>query len=279
MQHVLRPTSGRAAEHWLRRAQLRELAPPGSRFNQTGLAIPMKRNFLPLKRASSGNRLLAALPRKERLQLIAGGEEVDLGLSEVLFEPGQRISHVHFPTTSLISLLTPAEGSMRLEVGLVGDEGMVGTPLALGVGVSPLQALVQGAGNSLRVDAATFRLELDRSPVLQLLLDRYLFVCMTQLAQAAGCTRFHVVEARLARWLLMTQDRAHSTAFHITHEFLAQVLGVRRVGVTKAATSLQKLRLIRYSRGDIVILDRLGLKAAACPCYGTDRETYQRALG
>ncbi len=239
----------------------------------------MKGNLLPLKRASSGNLLLAGLPCKDRLQLIAGGEEVELGLSDVLFEPGERISHVHFPTTSLISLLTPADGSMRLEVGLVGDEGMVGTPLALGVTISPLQALVQGAGSALRVDAATFRLELERSPALQLLLDHYLFVRMTQLAQAAGCTRFHLVEARLARWLLMTQDRAHSNAFHITHEFLAQVLGVRRVGVTKAATSLQNRRLIRYSRGDIVILDRPGLKAASCPCYRMDRETYQRVLG
>ena len=239
----------------------------------------MERSFLPLKRASSGNRLLAALPRKDRLRLTSGGEEVDVALSDVLFEPGDRISHVHFPITSLISLLTPADGSMRLEVGLVGNEGMVGTPLALGVVLSPLQALVQGAGSAIRVDAATFRLELERSPALRLLLDRYLFVRMTQLAQAAGCTRFHLVEARLARWLLMTQDRAHSNAFHITHEFLAQVLGVRRVGVTKAATSLQKLRLIRYSRGDIVILDRPGLKASSCPCYRTDRETYQRALG
>ena len=211
--------------------------------------------------------------------MTSGGEEVAVALSDVLFEPGDRISHVHFPITSLISLLTPADDSMRLEVGLVGNEGMVGTPLALGVVLSPLQALVQGAGSAIRVDAATFRLELERSPALRLLLDRYLFVRMTQLAQAAGCTRFHLVEARLARWLLMTQDRAHSSAFHITHEFLAQVLGVRRVGVTKAATSLQKLRLIRYSRGDIVILDRPGLKAASCPCYRTDRETYQRALG
>jgi CRP-like cAMP-binding protein len=243
------------------------------------LPSPKEGNPLPPKRASSGNLLLAALPRKDRLQLIAGSEEVELGLSDVLFEPGDRITHVHFPTTSLISLLTPADGSIRLEVGLVGDEGMVGTPLALGVTTSPLQAFVQGAGAALRVDAATFRLELERSPALQLLLDRYLFVRMTQLAQAAGCTRFHLVEARLARWLLMTQDRAHSNAFHITHEFLAQVLGVRRVGVTKAATSLQNRRLIRYSRGDIVILDRPGLKAASCPCYRADRETYQRTLG
>ena len=231
------------------------------------------------KRVSPGNRLLTALPRKDRLHLLAGCEEVALVLSDVLFEPGERVRHVHFPTTAFASLLTPNNDSTRLEVGLVGEEGMLGTPLVLGIATSPLQALVQGVGSSLRMDAISFRRELGRSAALQLLLDRYLFVRMTQLAQAAGCTRFHLVEARLARWLLMTQDRSHSNAFHITHEFLAVMLGVRRVGVTKAATSLQKRQLIRYSRGDIEILDRPGLKAASCPCYRTDCETYQSVLG
>jgi len=127
--------------------------------------------------------------------------------------------------------------------------------------------------------ATPFRSELGRSPVLRQVLDRYLFVRMTQLAQSAGCTRFHLVEARLARWLLMTQDRARSGSFHVTHEFLALMLGVRRAGVTRAATSLQKLGLIRYSRGNVEILDRPGLKAASCACYRTDRETYRRVLG
>jgi CRP-like cAMP-binding protein len=229
-------------------------------------------------RASPGNRLLASLPRKDRLHLVAGCEDAPLVLSEVLFEPGERIPHVHFPVSGFISLLSPVDDSTRLEVGLVGDEGMVGTPLALGIAISPLQALVQGAGRSLRMDAASFRRELAGSPALQLLLDRYLYVRMTQLAQAAGCTRFHLVEARLARWLLMTHDRAHSDNFHITHEFLAVMLGVRRAGVTKAASSLQKLQLIRYSRGNIAVLDRAGLKAASCTCYRSDRDTYRRAL-
>jgi CRP-like cAMP-binding protein len=227
---------------------------------------------------ASGNRLLAALPRKDRQRFIAGCDEVSLVLSDVLFEPGAPIRHAYFPTTGFISLLTPLDGSMRLEVGLVGDEGMVGTPLLVGIAISPLQALVQGAGLSLRIDAAAFRHELGRSPTLQLLLDRYLFVRMTQLAQTAACTRFHLVEARLARWLLMTQDRAHSDALHITHEWLALMLGVRRAGVTKAAIALQKLRLIKYNRGDIVILDRPGLKSASCSCYRTDRDTYQRVF-
>jgi CRP-like cAMP-binding protein len=231
------------------------------------------------KRVSAGNRLLAALPRKDRLHLIAGCEEVELALSDVLFEPGDVISHVHFPSAGLISLVTPIDRTTRLEVGLVGNEGMVGTPLVLGVATSPLRALVQGAGSSLRLEASRFRDELGRSPDLRLLLDRYLFVRMTQLAQAAGCTRFHLVEPRLARWLLMTQDRAHSNGFHVTHEFLAMVLGVRRVGITKAASSLQRQGLIRYSRGDIVIRDRPGLKAACCACYRADRDTYRRVLG
>jgi CRP-like cAMP-binding protein len=231
------------------------------------------------KRVSAGNRLLAALPRKDRLHLIAGCEEVELALSDVLFEPGDTLRHVHFPSAGFISLVNPIDRSTRLEVGLVGDEGMVGTPLVLGIATSPLRALVQGAGSSLRLEATRFRDELGRSPDLRRLLDRYLFVHMTQLAQATGCTRFHLVEPRLARWLLMTQDRAHSNAFHVTHEFLAVVLGVRRVGVTKAASSLQRQGLIRYSRGDIVIRDRPGLKGVSCACYRADRDTYRRALG
>jgi CRP-like cAMP-binding protein len=197
----------------------------------------------------------------------------------VLVEAGDPLRHAHFPTDGFVSLLSPIGGSARLEVGLVGDEGMVGTPLVLGVATSPLTALVQGTGHCLRIGAADFRAELARSPSLQGVLDRYVFVRMTQLAQAAGCTRFHLVEARLARWLLMTQDRAHSPRFHITHEFLAAMLGVRRAGVTKAATSLQKLGLIRYSRGNIEVLDRRGLVAASCACYRSDRDTYTRVLG
>ena len=230
-------------------------------------------------RAPAVNRLLEALPSGDRRRVFAECETVELTFADVLYTPGDRLSHVYFPTTSFISLIMPVDGSSSLEVGLVGNEGMFGIPLVLGVDASPVRAVVQGAGSALRMDAPVFCRELGRSPALQRELDRYVFVHLNQLAQTAACTRFHVVEARLARWLLMTQDRAHADSFHVTQEFLALMLGVRRVGVTKAASSLQKSRLIHYTRGDITVLDRRGLKAASCGCYKADRDSYDRILG
>jgi CRP-like cAMP-binding protein len=229
--------------------------------------------------AHASNGLLAALPRKDRLHFIAGCDEVDLVLYDVLCEPGDRMRHAYFPTVGFISLLVPIEGTTCLEVGLIGYEGMIGTPLVLGVATSPLRAVVQGIGSCLRMESASFRRECRHCPSLKETLDHYLCVRMTQLANAAACARYHVVEARLARWLLMTKDRARSSSFHITHEFLARLLGVRRVGVTKAATALQNRRLIRYNRGDITILDRPGLVAASCRCYRADLATYNLILG
>ena len=231
-----------------------------------------------IPRAPLVNRLLESLPSGDLRRLLAACETVELAFAEVLYSPWERLGHVFFPVDSFISLIMPVDDSSSLEVGLIGNEGMFGVPLALGVDASPVRAVVQGAGSALRVDAASFCHELGRSPALQREIDRYVFVQLSQLAQTAGCTRFHVVEARLARWLLMTQDRAHADAFHVTQEFLALMLGVRRVGVTKAAGALQKRRLIHYSRGDITVLDRRGLKAASCGCYNADRESYDRIL-
>jgi CRP-like cAMP-binding protein len=231
-----------------------------------------------IQRAAAVNRLLEALPSSDLHGMLAGCQSVELAFAEVLYTPSERLRHIYFPTRSFISLVMPVDDSASLEVGLIGNEGMFGIPLALGVDVSPVRAVVQGAGPALRMDAARFCHELRRSQALQREIDRYVFVHLTQLAQTAACTRFHVVEARLARWLLMTQDRAHADAFHITQEFLAFMLGVRRVGVTKAATALQNRKLIHYSRGNITVLDRRGLKAASCGCYKADRDSYDRIL-
>jgi CRP-like cAMP-binding protein len=233
---------------------------------------------MPPRSDSSANRILAALPSKERLQFIKNCERVELTVPDVICEPGERIRQVYFPIDSFISLLTPIDGSVSLEVGLVGSEGMFGIPLVLGVNDSPLQALVQGSGTAWQMDAAPFRQELDRSTALQRVLNRYVHVLMAQLAQTAACTRFHLVEARLARWLLMTQDRAHSDNFRLTHELLAHMLGVRRVGITKAAGFLQKRKLISYTRGHITILDSRGLESVSCGCYRADKEAYERVL-
>ena len=233
----------------------------------------------PTKSATGVNRLLVALPSEDRQRFLADCEPVELVFAEVLTEPGERIHHVYFPTKSFISLTTQTNERACLEVGLVGDEGMLGVSLLLGVNVAPLRALVQGSGPALRMDAALFCGALEHSAALQCELKRYLYVRLGQFAQTAACTRFHVVEARLARWLLMTHDRAHSDGFHVTHEFLAYMLGVRRAGVTKAATALQNRKLIHYSRGDITILDRRGLETASCGCYQADKATYAQIMG
>jgi len=225
------------------------------------------------------NRLIEALPSRDRGRLIAAGDAVELTFECVLNEADAPIPHVYFPLTSLISVIMPIDESASLEVGLIGNEGMFGIPLVLDVELSPMRAVVQGAGMALRLTAVQFRRELARSSALRRGIDRYVFVRLNQLAQTAACTRFHVVEARLARWLLMTQDRVHADSFHITQEFLAMMLGVRRVGVTRAASSLQRRGFIQYSRGNIDVLDRRGLRAASCGCYKADIDAYARILG
>ncbi|RQP25868.1 Crp/Fnr family transcriptional regulator [Piscinibacter terrae] len=225
------------------------------------------------------NHLISLLPRRDRLSLLRVSETVALELGAVLYDPGQSTRHVYFPVDGFISLLTAIDGAPSLEVGMVGREGMLGVQLGLGVSAIPLHALVQGPGTAHRIKADSFRRELASSKLLQDQLNRYLYVLMAQLATSAACTRFHSVGPRLARWLLMSQDRAHADSFHLTHEFLAYMLGVRRVGITRAASDLQERGLVRYHRGQITVLDRAGLEAAACSCYAADREAYGRILG
>lgn len=210
--------------------------------------------------------------------MLAICEPVQLVLAEVLCDGGKPTRHVYFPVQGFISLVALIEGAPALEVGMVGREGMVGAQLVLGVGTSPLRALVQGPGAAWRIEAAAFRKELARSVALQGSLNRYLYVLMIQLSTSAGCLRFHLIGPRLARWLLMSQDRAHSDNFRVTHEFLAYMLGVRRVGITAAASNLQRSGLIEYRRGDLKILDRKGLEAMACGCYAADRRAYSKTL-
>jgi len=232
-----------------------------------------------MSRVVGTNRLLAALPDNDRRRFLASCDRVELTSADMLQEAGTPLRHVYFPTGGFISLVTPLGACPGLEIGLVGDEGMVGVALLLGVSASPRQHFVRGSGSALRMTAASFRRELERSPLLRRRLNLYLHVKMHQFAQAAACVRFHALEARLARWLLMAHDRAHSNELHATQESVAHMLGVRRVGVTKAATSMQKLSLIRYSRGDITIVDRRGLEACSCGCYDAGKKLYDRVLG
>jgi CRP-like cAMP-binding protein len=225
---------------------------------------------------AADNRLLAALPNSDRRRILASCEPIELALADELYQPWEPLRWIYFPTNSFISLIMPTGDSGGFEVGLVGNEGMLGIALMLGAEMSPQRAVVQGAGLALRMDAAPLRQELRRNKALRGEFDRYLHIRMGQLAQATICAHFHLLEARVARRLLMTQDRSHANTFRVTHEVLASKLGVRRVGVTEAASSLQQRRLIHYGRGDVTVLDRRGLMAAACKCYKADRESYAR---
>ena len=224
------------------------------------------------------NQLIDSLPRADKARLLAICEPTQLVLSEVLCEPGEATRHVYFPTQGFISLVTRVPGHPSLEVGMVGREGMVGAQLALGIVAAPLRAIVQGSGSAWRIGTQAFLPELEQSKALQRSLNRYVYVLMAQLATSAACLRYHLIGPRLARWLLMTQDRAHADSFRVTQAFLAYMLGVRRVGITAAAGGLQRDGLIEYTRGELTVLDRAGLEAVACSCYATDCHTYAELL-
>jgi CRP-like cAMP-binding protein len=228
--------------------------------------------------ASNENQLIALLPRKDRARLLAVCEQVDMALAEVICDAGQMTRYAYFPLDGFISLVAMTDGDAGVEVGMVGSEGMLGSQLALGVLRSPLHAVVQGPGATWRIVAGVFRLELAASPALQRVLQRYICVLMEQMASSAACLRYHLITPRLARWLLMSQDRAHAAGFHITQEFLAYMLGVRRVGITTAASSLQRSGLIHYHRGELTVIDRAGLEKVACSCYAANCAAYAEIL-
>lgn len=228
--------------------------------------------------AAIQNQLIARLPHQSRLGLMKICKPVQLTTAQVLCDGGKPIRHVYFPVEGFISLVTLLDGKPVLEVGMVGREGMLGAQMALGVSAEPLHAVVQGPGSSWRIEASAFRREINGNKALKQTLGQYLHVTGTQLAGSAACLRFHRIGPRLARWLLMTQDRAHSNSFKVTHEFLSFMLGVRRVGITTAASALQRRGLVKYHRGDIEILDRPGLERAACACYALDRKIYSDLL-
>lgn len=229
--------------------------------------------------ATVENHLIELLPRKDRLRLLEQCESVEMKLGDVVCEPGVPTRYVYFPTDGFISFVAMRDGKPGLEVGMVGREGMLGEQLVLGEMVTPFHAVVQGPGVAWRIDAGNFRKELTHSVALQRILRRYLYVRMLQLANLAVCVRFHQIGPRLARWLLMSQDRAHADSFHMTHEIMAYMLGVRRVGITTAAGTLQRDGLIEYHHGYLSVQDRPGLQAAACSCYAKDTEAYERQLG
>jgi CRP-like cAMP-binding protein len=198
---------------------------------------------------------------------LAQCEVVELVTGDRLCEADAPYAYAYFPLRGVIALVTIMGRNRPLEMGLIGNEGMLGATLALGVVTAPMRALVQGSGTAWRITRDRFQQELLTNPGLRRNIYRYLYVLLTQFAQSAACTHFHEIEPRLARWLLMTQDRAHADHFHLTHEVLATLLGVRRSGISIAAGSLQQRGLIRYVRGNIRILDRPGLEVAACGCY------------
>lgn len=229
------------------------------------------------------NRLIASMPRTERARFLQNCEPVDLVFGTVLCEPDQVFPFVYFPLMGFVSVMKVVGKHPALELGMIGNEGMLGVTLALGIDIAPLHGMVQGTGTALRMSLPQLKVELSTSPTLVRVLKRYLFVLMSQLSQTAACNSFHEVETRLARWLLMSHDRSHADHFHFTQQFLADMLGVQRSAITIAAGALRDKMLIHYARGEINILNRRGLEAASCECYaaatGDDPQVGQNPRG
>jgi CRP-like cAMP-binding protein len=223
------------------------------------------------------NELLAALPAAEWTRWLPQLEKVTLTLGEVLYESGGAMTHVYFPTTAIVSLLYVMEDGASAEIAVVGYEGIVGIALFMGGGSTPSRAVVQSAGEAFRLSARVIQEEFKRAPVLHLLL-RYTQALITQMSQTAVCNRHHSLDQQLCRWLLLSLDRLQGNELMMTQELIANMLGVRREGVTEAALKLQAAGLIRYARGHITVLDRTGIEARSCECYAVVKKEYERLL-
>lgn len=219
------------------------------------------------------NLLLAALTEKERATLLANMEAIDLSAGNVLFEAGEAIAYVYFPNDALVSLISTTREGATIEVGMIGKEGMVGFPVLLGAATTPFRPIVQISGSLIRVPSSDVKTVFDSCGLFHSLLLRHTHVVLTQISQSAVCNRFHNVEERLSRWLLIAQDRVNSSTLQMTQEMLSAMLGTRRASVTIAARMLQKEGLIKYTRGNITILNQRGLEATACECYRIIKET------
>ena len=225
-----------------------------------------------------GNQLLARLPQEEYGRLQPHLEQVSFTLGEVVYESGAQMSYIYFPTTAIISLLYMMENGASAEMGVAGNEGLVGIALFMGGNTMPNRAVVQSAGNALRMKAQVLQDEFKLGGTFQRLLLRYTQALITQMSQTAVCNRLHTVDQQLCRWLLLSRDRLDTDELVMTQELIANMLGVRREGVTHAAGRLQDKGLISYVRGHITILDRRGLEAAVCECYGVVKDEYDRLL-
>ena len=224
------------------------------------------------------NQLLAALPEDEYQGIAAELETVSLELSKILHRQDEVIDFVYFPQTAIVSLLTDLQDGSGIEVGLVGREGMVGLSVIMGVERSSKVATVQGAGTGLRMRASKLKEAFERGGQLQKLLLRYTYALMAQISQSAACNRRHSVDGRLARWLLMYHDRWSSDTLYLTQDFLANMLGCRRAGVSEAAQELELSGFIRQSRGSLTIIDREGLEDFTCECYRVVKDEYDQVL-
>jgi len=236
-------------------------------------AIPVSANS-----AVPQNRLLAALPASEYERLAPYLQLVSLSINQVLYEPREPIKYVYFPIDSMVSLVSIMQDGSTIEVGIVGKEGMVGVPVILGGNITTNQAFVQVSNSALRMDADLLKSEFNRGGQLQILLLRYTQGLLTQATQSAACNRFHNIEQRLARWMLLVGDAVDSDEFMLTQEFISQMLGTRRAGVTTAAGTLSQAGMLRYRRGKITILNREALQATCCECYGVITDEFTRLL-